>query len=944
MRPGWRRTGTRYAQVTLIVLAMAGAARAGDDRGRTLVVGSEVDFPPFATGRTDETAGGFTVELWTAVAAEQGLEFRLRVRPFGQLLDEFKAGEVDVMINLAQSDQRRTFADFSVPHVVVRGAIFVRTDGSPVHSEADLAGKSLVVIHADLAHDYALTRGWGPQLVLVDDAAEGLRLLASGRHDAMLLSKLAGLQTLQRLELRNVKALAAQPGFAQKFSFAVRKGDFELLARINEGLAVAKSTGVYDRLYERWFGVLEPKPDATLRTLLKYLAPIGAALVILLGVFLVKERERKKGERRLRLSEERLRMAIAAGRQGLYDVDYRSGQCMVSAAYATMLGYDPAEFRETLAAWRERTHPDDRATVDAAHADHAAGRRTEYLVEYRQRARDGRWIWVQSLGSLTKRGADGQPLRLVGTHTDITVRKLAEEARDQSEVRFRTLTESAPVLIYLTDAAGACVYVNRRWCEATGLTPAQAAGQGWLAGVHDDDRTAVAEGWGRAVASGSAWAMEYRFRNPGGVVTCVYGTAAPIREASGVIVGYVGTNTDITALRQAAIEREGLDRKLQETQKLESLGVLTGGIAHDFNNLLGTILANASIVTAELPPGSAVHDCIDQINAASRRAADLCMQMLAYSGRGRFVVETLDLGQLVAQTAQMLQISISKKAILTLHLAKGLPPSEVDATQVRQVIMNLVINASEAIGDASGTIDVSSRLVRVGRDHAPRTWVESAPPDGDYVALTVTDSGGGMSAETQARIFEPFFTTKFTGRRLGLAAVLGIVRGHRGAVRMASELGRGTTFELLFPVVADVSEPAAARPAVGGAWRGHGTVLVVDDEETMRRAVARMMRLIGFEPVVAADGHEAVEIFNAQPDRFALVLLDLTMPGLDGKQTLAELRRVRPDVCVVLMSGFHAQDVLTGFAGKQPTRFLQKPFNLDALTATMRAALDQDGR
>ena len=224
-----------------------------------MIVGSEQDYPPFALGTTDETASGFTVELWQAVAKESGINSIIHVKPFREILQEFKAGQVDVLINLAQSDERRQFADFTVPHVIVNGAIFVRRGTSDIRSEADLAGKTIIVLNADLAHDYAITKGWQKQLVLVETSAEGFKLLSSGQYDAMLLSKLAGMQTLEKLQLSNIKALDVKVGFSQKFSFAVRKGEANLLARINEGLALTKTTGIYDSLYNKWFGVYEEK-------------------------------------------------------------------------------------------------------------------------------------------------------------------------------------------------------------------------------------------------------------------------------------------------------------------------------------------------------------------------------------------------------------------------------------------------------------------------------------------------------------------------------------------------------------------------------------------------------------------------------------------------------------------------------------------------------------
>ena len=246
----------------------------------TLIVGSEQDFPPFATGLTDETAGGFTVELWKAVAAEADLNYSIRVRPFHELLQDFKAGKIDVLINLAASEQRHEFADFTVPHVVVHGAIFVRKGEPSIRSENDFAGKSIIVLSADLAHDYALSKGWKKQLVLVNTAEEGLRLLASGKHDAILLSKLAGMQTIQATGLNNIEALKTKAGFSQKFSFAVQKGQADLLHKINEGLAVTKANGAYNTIYEKWFGIYDVK-EITLLDFIKYLIPV---LIIFISI------------------------------------------------------------------------------------------------------------------------------------------------------------------------------------------------------------------------------------------------------------------------------------------------------------------------------------------------------------------------------------------------------------------------------------------------------------------------------------------------------------------------------------------------------------------------------------------------------------------------------------------------------------------------------------
>ena len=533
----------------------------------------------------------------------------------------------------------------------------------------------------------------------------------------------------------------------------------------------------------------------------------------------------------------------------------------------------------------------------------------------------------------------GAIVGLVGTCRNVTEKRRADLALADEREKLRTILDAVQDPVFVKDLQGRHIMRNSAGARLFGRTAESGNGTVYelpipreFADRYTKDDRFVFE-TGTPIVN-----REEPFVFADGTEGYLLTSKFPLRDGAGRIVGLVGIGRDITQMRKDAAERETLHAKLRETQKLESLGILAGGIAHDFNNLLTSILGNASMAAMDAPPGSPVRDYIGQITEASLRAADLCKQMLAYSGRGRFDLRKLDLGHLVEQTAQILQISMSKKAVLRFCLEKDLPPVEVDATQIRQVIMNLVINASEAIGDQNGVISISTGIIQVDRAYLAATLVDSDLPEGEYVFLEVSDTGCGMSQETQAKIFDPFFTTKFTGRGLGLAAVLGIVRGHKGALKVYSELGRGTTFKLLFPAT-EASETSATPPAAIAAWQGAGTVLVVDDEPGMRSTVARMMRKLGLEPVLVSDGREAVEVFRAGPDQFALVLLDLTMPDMDGAQTFTELRRHRPEVRVVLMSGFNAQEAMARFPGKGLASFLQKPFTIDSLRNILQEVL-----
>ena len=397
---------------------------------------------------------------------------------------------------------------------------------------------------------------------------------------------------------------------------------------------------------------------------------------------------------------------------------------------------------------------------------------------------------------------------------------------------------------------------------------------------------------------------------------------------------------DITERKRAEEEKKNFEAKLQQAQKLESLGVLAGGIAHDFNNLLMGVLGNAEIALLELPPESPARGELQHITTAALRAAELTKQMLAYSGKGKFVVQGLNLSKLVEEMAELLQVSISKKVVLKYNFGDNLPPIEADASQIRQVVMNLIINASEAVGEKSGVVTVSTSVIEADRSYLSETYLDENLPEGYYVSLEVADTGCGMDEQTRKKIFDPFFTTKFAGRGLGLAAVLGILRGHGGAVKIYTEPQRGTTFKVLFPASRQAVEESVGPSATEQEWRGSGVILIVDDDEPVRIATKMMLEKLGFTVLTAEDGRAALEVFRSPVDEIVVVLLDLTMPHLDGEETFRELRRIRPDVRVILSSGYNEQETTNRFAGKGLAGFLQKPYGLRPLGEKIRQVLE----
>jgi PAS domain S-box-containing protein len=362
---------------------------------------------------------------------------------------------------------------------------------------------------------------------------------------------------------------------------------------------------------------------------------------------------------------------------------------------------------------------------------------------------------------------------------------------------------------------------------------------------------------------------------------------APLLDESGAVAGFVGAAEDITA-------RHAAEQAMLQSQKLESLGVLAGGIAHDFNNLLVGILGNAGLALMEMAPEAPGRDTIREIELAGQRAADLVRQMLAYSGQGRFLIERIDLNGLIDEMSHLTRASISKTVVIEHRFAQSLPAVQVDATQIRQLVMNLVVNASDALGDSGGTVSILTGVTHADQAYLADALLGDGLGEGDYVFVEVADTGHGMDEATRGRIFDPFFTTKFAGRGLGLAAVLGIVRGHRGAIRVSSEVGRGTSIRVLLPAVGELpTTPPEARP--DAAFAAAGTVLVVDDEPSVRHVTRRALERMGYSVLVAADGQAGIDLFQEHAGELACVLLDLTMPRMSGEEAHETMRRLGPD-------------------------------------------------
>jgi PAS domain S-box-containing protein len=511
----------------------------------------------------------------------------------------------------------------------------------------------------------------------------------------------------------------------------------------------------------------------------------------------------------------------------------------------------------------------------------------------------------------------------------------------QSEERYRVVSELGSDLAFgfridrndhMDDG-----WVTDAYSRITGYTLDELKGTGWLRLIHPEDQEIVRQQFA-AILTKRAREIEVRLVTKSGRVVTAHARIDVTRNPADSTYRVVGAARDITEARRAEAERRELEQRVQEAKRLESLAMLTGGIAHDFNNLLAVILGNSRMAAADVAPDSPLHLMLARIRAAAEHGAGLTEQMLAYSGSSGVALKPLDLSRVVEEMVDLLRASISERCRLELDLAPR-TPVEADATQIRQVVLNLVTNASESLAGGIGNLLVRSGRVQQGEEELADAVGAERPRAGAYAFLEVCDDGHGMDAATQARIFEPFFSTKFSGRGLGLAAVLGIVRTHGGVVQIRSAVGSGTRVRVLLPELRGDFASAPSARMNGGAATRSGTILVVDDQDYVVEVAQAFLERAGHLVLTASGGRAAIEIFRERGHEIDAVLLDLAMPDTSGEQVLLEIQRIRPDARVIIATGYTAQAASKRLASQGVVGFVRKPYQPEEILEQIGCAL-----
>jgi two-component system, cell cycle sensor histidine kinase and response regulator CckA len=635
------------------------------------------------------------------------------------------------------------------------------------------------------------------------------------------------------------------------------------------------------------------------------------------------------------------RLLQAAG-VGLWDWNLVTNALYLSPEWKRHLGFAEHELANAFESWGDRLHPEDRATALYRVEAFRNGDLARYDVEFRLRHRDGSYRWILARGDLV-RNAEGTAIRMMGSHVDITERKLAEAARAASEERLTYVLEATQDGVWDWSIPAGTVYFSPQWERLLGYEPGEVPQrvEFFFTTVHPDDVERITHVLNEHLGGRTPTKQdEIRLRTKDGTYRWFLDRGQVVaRDETGAPLRMVGAITDITARKQAEAERARLEAQLRQAQKLESVGRLAGGVAHDFNNMLGVILGYAELALGNLTPAHPVHSDLLGIRDAATRSADITRQLLAFARQQSVVPEVISLEARVRGMLQMLPRLLGEDVEIVCHTDPDTWPVRIDPSQIDQILTNLCVNARKAISDV-GTITIETGNCTLDAAFCANR-INCVP--GDYVRLVVRDTGAGMDALTLSHLFEPFFTTDATGERtgLGLATVFGAVSQNHGFIEVSSEPGKGSTFEIFLPRHEGAAAPDRITTGEHATHGGQQTVLVVEDEPALLRIAAKMLESQGYVALPASGPQKAIEIATAHPGEIDLLLTDVIMPGMNGHALANAIETIRPGIPRIFMSGYPADVIANHGVLDDHVAFIHKPFRIAELAAAVRDTLEQ---
>jgi PAS domain S-box-containing protein len=891
------------------------------------------------------------------VAEAVGLDIRVRLGPWSEMMNALERGEIDAIQGMFYSPERDRRFDFSQAHIVNHCVSVVRADtGKPPSSVAELRGRRIVVQEGDTMHGFCVEHGLTGQLTVVDTQEDALRAVADGTHDCALVARRTALYWIEKLRL-DALVVGRSALLSPDYCFAVPEGDRALLAQLSEGLDLIEQSGEYHRIQREWMGVHEGHGVSAM-AVLGYVVVVVVPLLLVVALVLlwswslrrrVAERTAELAERTEEL-ETQYRLLRAAGetaRFGGWSVDVETGRVSwsdeVADIHAMPHGYSPL-LEEGIGFYA----PEWRDKIAEVFAD-CAERGIPYDEEMEILTADGKRVWVRVAGKAIRDGT-GRILRVEGSIQDISeskrreahiehlvaVRGKAEEEVQRRGAYLDRIFDVLPIGLWFADKDGTLLRGNPAGVRI------------WAAEPHVPiAEYGVFKAWrlpSREPVQPDDWALAKTIRDGVTVVDelleieafdgkrkTILNYTTPILDEQGKVEGAIVMNLDIS-------DRVALESQLMQAQRLESIGRLAGGVAHDFNNLLMGIMNYVELCRDGLDADHPVAAWLDEISADAQRSANLTRQLLAFARRQTIAPAAMDLNDSVAGMLKLLRRLIGEAIDLAWQPGPDLWQVRLDPSQVDQVLANLCVNARDAIGGV-GKITIETGNVELDAAYCA-AHVEVAP--GPYVMLAVSDTGCGMDRKTLGHVFEPFFTTKDVGEGtgLGLATVHGIVKQNEGHINVYSEPGKGTTFRIYLPRFAgtDAGQKAARRESrpVGG----RETILLVEDEKSVRVTTALFLEQLGYTVLTAEQPDQALRKVSEHPGTIHLLITDVVMPGMSGRDLAAKLAEQCPRMGCLFISGYTANAIAHQGVLDADVEFLAKPFTRDEIARKVREMLD----
>jgi len=876
---------------------------------------------------------GIYVDLINYIGRAENWDIEFVKGTWEECLERLDAGKIDILTSIAFTQERAKKYAFSQKAVFVNwGQVFVKSpliEGFP-----DLEGKKIAVIKQDIYKDAVqdlLTKfEIQTAYIEVDEYEDAFISVKEGRADAAVVNRLFGALFKETYDLRET-AMIFHPSMLH-FAFPIRSPKTPVLkGRIDDQLTRLKEdkSSYYHQIIAHYMSLPERTAGITPRVKRVFFALAGFFLTLILMILYMRK-EIQKQTRWIKENEQRLAMALQGTNAGLWDWDLHTNVLTINEIWAHLLGYEPEELTPvTIETWERLTHPEDLKRARKALMIHFKDETVPYDLEIRMQHKDGHWVWLMNRGKVVSRTKTGHPLRMIGTHVDITPWKEAENALLSSEKRYRSLFENNHAIMLLLDPTnGQIVEANPAACHFYGWPREQLVSMN-IGEINTLSHDEIMQEMNMARFFKKNY-FEFRHRLADGTIKDVEVYSGLIHfEERELLYSIIH---DVSEKKEMEREKEKLETQLRRSQRLETIGTLTGGIAHDFNNILLPIIGYSEMILQKTEDKK-IRDYLDSILSGAHRAKDLVRQLLTFSRQTEHVKTPTDICGIIHDSVHMLR-SLSPSTIsIELDLPSTCKSIMADRTQLHQVIVNLCTNATHAMEPDGGTLRlaVDYRLFK-SKEDCPVKGLESGK---EYLVLSASDTGQGMDEETMEHIFEPFFTTKSMdkGTGMGLSIVHGIVTSHNGFIQAQSTPGKGSVFILYFPVVDAIAPtPEEKIIAIQG---GDEHILLVDDEETITLMLKEALTKLGYRVTSFIQSKEALVAIQNNPSRFNLLITDLTMPEMSGVELAQEARKINRNIPVIIMTGY----------GNPPDEYLsrslfkymiKKPFELHELTDIIR--------